>query len=160
MLLLLHIKKPKLPLVVTTWVAVLEGIITEWFSHGETLSIKYLSLYFYRQCGAWAAAHLQPDWPLWHFDPVCASGRPHSCNTDRPHRVVPCKCVVDLFPVMLNENDIVVLFPCWILCLCLSTGTKSHPADVVPHQVFQLVASHCHRSHSAHLHQHAGDICS
>lgn len=122
--------------------------------------INYFSLYFCRQSGARTPTHLQPDWPVWHFDPVRATGCPHSCNADRPYCVVPGKFGVDHFPVQLHENHAVVLFPCWILHLRLSTGQKSHHADVVPHQVFQLVASHRHRSHFAHFHQHAGDICS
>lgn len=62
-------------------------------------------------------------------------------------------------PVMLNEQRYLV-GSCVHVCVCMSTGPKSHSAHVVPHQGFPLAATHRHRCHPAHLHQHAGDICS
>lgn len=69
-----------------------------------------------------------------------------------------------LFPVSscsLFGYCLYVLFCCLISKFSLlSTGAQSHTAHVILHKIFQLVASHCHRSYSAHFHQHAGDICS
>lgn len=79
----------------------------------------FSSLHFCRHGGAWTSAHLQQDRPLWHFDPVCASCRPHSGDADRPHRPVPCECVTHSSPTISVENHISFLHLCWTVCLRL-----------------------------------------
>lgn len=117
-----------------------------------------LSIFFSRQSGAWASAHLQPYRPIWHVDPVRASGRPHSRDVDCPHRALPREFALGLSWVMLRENRFCDEVP--LSDLCVPAGAASHPADAVPHQSLQLAAPHHHRYHPAQLHQHAGDICS
>lgn len=81
-----------------------------------TLDPEWISIYLSRQSGARAAAHLQPDRPVWHVDPVCASGRPHRRDADRPHRALPCEFALDLFGARLRER-ILTTWPCWT-CVC------------------------------------------
>lgn len=112
--------------------------------------VLHFWMYSCRQRGARIASHLQPHWSLRHFDPVCACGCPHRRHTHRPHRAVPRK-----FPLSYAWR-----LPCstvmWLISFCVYTGAQSHPADVVPHQGFQLAASLRHCSGSTHAYQHAG----
>lgn len=113
-----------------------------------------LSIFLSRQSGARAAAHLQPDRPVWHFDPVCASGCPHRCDADRPHRALPCESALGSGRRSeRKDSDNVPL-----LDLCVPAGAESYPADAVPHQSLQLAAPHRHRYHPAQFHQHTGDF--
>lgn len=76
-----------------------------------------------------------------------------------PIVLFPVSLLPNLSPAISVENHIFVIASL-LDRLSVPAGTKSHPADAVSHQGFQLVASHCHCPHSAHFHQHVGDFCS
>lgn len=73
-----------------------------------------------------------------------------------PIVLFPVSWALCLFPPFKQTQYTTVFFNRTIKC----AGAQSHPGDVISQQVFQLDTSRQHRLRSAHLHQHAGDICS
>ncbi len=105
----------------------------------EPTLLSCLSFSF-RWSGSRAAPHLQPHWPVWHFDFVCARGCAHCCHTYCTHRALSCRYNLSTFSLHIGLHSVIlycfkVQENCW-RCLFFSFSCHNQVRRAIQQMMF------------------------